>query len=168
MPGPLQHRQEVAIATGGIGAGRQGPARSSTAQIQAPHREARGLEAEAHSPQPLPLARSTQTVQQQHESPSGPTKRRIDHRQQGGITTDIYYNRFTPIQGQPGRPQGVPQGLEVGADPGPALTKGTQAATFFPTPVLRSSVSSPLSTALASPKTMAVWGNSNRAFLIPA
>jgi hypothetical protein len=71
--------------------------------------------------------------------------------------------------------KGVAQGLEIGADPGPALLKSRecqggllQATTFLPTPMLRSSVSRPLSTALASPNTIAVWGSSNRAFLMPA
>ena len=44
-----------------------------------------------------------------------------------------------------------------------------QAAAFtLPTPIPRNSVSRPLITALASPKTMAVWGSSNRALAMPA
>lgn len=47
-----------------------------------------------------------------------------------------------------------------------------QAATFWrlalPTPSSRSSLSRLLSTALASPNTMAVWGSSNRALAMPA
>lgn len=114
-------------------------------------------------------------MQQKHKCPWCPSNWRINQRQQGGITAHRNRERFTTIQGQLWRPEGVSQGLEIGADPGPALLKNRgcqgglpQAATFLPTPMLRSSVSRPLSTALASPKTMAVWGSSNRAFLIPA
>ena len=114
-------------------------------------------------------------MQQQHKSPWCPSNWLINQRQQRAITTHPNRKRFTQIKGQLWRPEGVSQGLEIGADPGPALLKNRecqggllQAATFLPTPMLRSSVSRPLSTALASPNTMAVWGSSKRAFLIPA
>ena len=64
-----------------------------------------------------------------------------------------------------------PQGaiLSLPSPPRRHPGQGPQAATFaLPTPRERSSVSRPFSTALASPKTMAVWGISNRALLMPA
>jgi hypothetical protein len=55
------------------------------------------LEAEAHAPQPLPFARPTQAVQQQHKCPWWPSNRRINQRQQGCLTAHPNGKRFTQI-----------------------------------------------------------------------
>ena len=184
--GPGNHRQQIAVAARCIGATRKVASWISTAQVEAQHRKTGGLERHTHPPQALPGTGSTQAMEQQNQA-FGVFFRLIEQGQQRpgsrrstGQGWHGNFNRNPLIVGEIHLAQGVAQGLQVAADPGPALLKrrnpqplpqlGVIHAAghhFLPSPRSLSSTRRSPSTFLASPNSIEVLASSNRSFLMP-
>jgi len=67
MPSPLKHRQQITVASGGVGAASQMASRVSTSQIQPQYSESGTLQAEGQAAQPLSAARAPQPMQDHHQ-----------------------------------------------------------------------------------------------------
>ena len=121
------HRQQIGIATGRIGAGRQGPAWPGPPQIEAQHGKTGPLQAQGLAAHPLPGTAASQAmhhqdqafgragdgrIMQRHKAPS-PARRPRPHPRTRPRRDRLEINgdRFSPIGGQGQRADGVPQGL---------------------------------------------------------
>ena len=138
-----EQRQQVAIALGRVGALGQGAAQAGAAQVGTQHAKAILLQELAQAPHARGLARTAQTVEHEHQAPGlaqiaprregmgqglidWPIKGPIKERQQPLPWPQIRQDGLALIGPKGRHPQRVPQGLEVGAPPGPAWPKRGQ------------------------------------------
>ena len=71
LPGPGDHRQQIGVAAGGVGAPGQMPAGISTTKVQAQHQEPGLLQGKAHATKTFTGTGPTQPMQEQHHSYGG-------------------------------------------------------------------------------------------------
>ena len=123
------HRQQIGVAAGRIGAGRQVPAWPGAPQIEAQHRKTGPLQAQGLAAHPLPGTAAAEAmhhhhqalsragggrIMQRHEAPppaSSPRPRPRPRTRPRGDRLEINGDRFAPIGGQGQRADRVPQGL---------------------------------------------------------